>query len=116
MAVWPVKQLLQQEWLFSEEGIEISDFKILFNVSRTSTIKKYADNITQRYAGFNDKNRVKYYQLGLEVLDNILFKQNLETKGKNLNAQYFFDCRIISYMMSGTERLAHMADLSECKA
>lgn len=62
--------------LFSEDGISTSELKVCFEVSSTTTIKNYIDKIPEKLLISKIKNRVKYYEIDLRVLDDILLKQS----------------------------------------
>lgn len=69
---------LIQASLFSEEGIPTQGLKTLLDIKSPTTLKKMIDKIPTELLVTNTKNRVKYYELKLAYLDDMLLKNELD--------------------------------------
>ncbi|WP_308558323.1 Fic family protein [uncultured Oscillibacter sp.] len=69
---------LIQASLFSEEGIPTPELMALLEVKSHTTLKKLLDMIPKEVLIIKTKNRVKFYELQLGFLDDMLLKQEME--------------------------------------
>lgn len=71
--------LLIQAALFSEIGISTQELKKFLKVKSPTTLKKLINQIPQRLLVTHTKDRMKYYELNLAELDDILLETELQT-------------------------------------
>lgn len=69
---------LIQASLFSEEGIPTSELMSLLEVKSYTTLKKLLNMIPKEVLIIKTKNRVKFYELQLGFLDDMLLKEQME--------------------------------------
>lgn len=71
--------LLIQAALFSEIGISTRELKKFLKIKSPTTLKKLIDKIPETLMVTHTKDRVKYYELNLAELDDILLEKELQT-------------------------------------